>query len=117
MKLAWFGSRLEGYCLPGARLRLVAGDQVAAAEDLFHLVSQAPSLGDLAAFRSVRMDVRAGNLTLSIEEVDMHARPLTPSGVPRSIKSRASLPDHATTEALLIQDLHIRGESILQRAS
>jgi len=117
LQLAWFGSQLEGYCTFGARLRAVAGDQVEAAEDLFHLVSQAPRLGDLAAFRSVNTDVRAGNLTLSIEEVDMHARPLSPAGVPRPIASRASLLEYATTEALLVRDLRVYGESILRRVS
>lgn len=117
MKIAWIGSRLESYCTSGARLRMAADDQVDAAEDLFHLVSQAPRLGDLGAFRSVRLDVQAGNLTLSIEEVDMHARPLTPAGVPRSIGNRAALLDYATAEALLVRDLHVRGESILRRAS
>lgn len=117
MQLAWFGTQLEGYCTAAARLRAAAGDQVGAAEDLFHLVSQAPRLSDLAAFRSVRMDVLAGNVTLSIEEVEMHARPLSPAGVPRSIASRASLLDFATTEALLVRDLHVHGESILRRAS
>lgn len=117
MQLAWLGSRLEDYCTSGARLRAATGDQVEAAEDLLHLVSQAPQLSDLAVFRSVRMDVQAGNLTLSIEEVYMHARPLSPAGVPRSIGSRASLLDYATTEALLVRDIHVRGESILRRAS
>ncbi len=117
MLIAWISPRLEGYCTSGARLRSVAGDQTEAAEDLLYLVTQAPQLGSLAAFRSIRMDVQAGTLALSIEEVDMHARPLSPAGVPRSVSNRASLLDHATTDALLIRDLHIRGESILRRTS
>jgi hypothetical protein len=63
------------------------------------------------------MDVKAGKLTLSIEEVDMHARPLTPAGVPGVIANRASLRDHSASEALLIHDLRVRGRSILRRAS
>ena len=47
----------------------------------------------------------------------MHARPLTPAGTPRSIPNRASLLDYATSEALLVHDLHIHGQSILRRAS
>lgn len=117
MLIAWITPHLEGYCTSEVRLRSVAGDQIEAAEDLLHLVTHAPKLGSLAAFRSVRMDVQAGTLVLSIEEVDMHARPLSPAGVPRSISSRASLLDYATTDALLIRDLHIRGESILRPIS
>lgn len=117
MQLAWFDPQLEGYCTSAARLRVAAGGQVDAAEDLLYVVAQAPHLGDLAQFRSVRMDVEAGNLTLSIEEVDMHARPLNPAGVPSIIANRASLLDHAASEALLIHDLHVRGRSILRRAS
>lgn len=111
------GSRLEGYCTSGARLRAAVGDQAEAAEDLLHVVSQAPRLGDLAAFRSVRMDMQAGTLTLSMEEVDMHAHPLSPEGLLGSIGVRGSLLEYAATEALLVRDLHIRGESILRRAS
>jgi hypothetical protein len=117
LKFAWLSARLESYLTVSARLHAAAGNQAGAAEDLIHLVSEAPRLGDLASFRSVRMDVQAGNLTLSIEEVDMHARPLPAAGVPQSIASRASLPDYAAAEALVVQDLHVRGASILRRAS
>ncbi len=117
MHLAWFDPQLESYCTSGARLRVAAGGQVDAAEDLLHVVAQAPHLGDLARFRSIRMDVQAGKLTISIEEVDMHARPLNQAGVPGTITNRASLLDHSGYEALLIHDLHVRGRSILRRAS
>lgn len=117
MQFAWYDPQLEAHCTSGARLRVAAGDQVEAAEDLFHVVAQAPNLGDLARFRSVRVGVKAGRLTLSIEEVDMHARPLSPTGVPSVIVSKASLPDHSGSEGLLIDDLHVRGRSILRLAS
>lgn len=114
---AWFEPQLEAYCTSGARLRLVARGQFDAAEDLLSVVAQAPRLGDLALFRSVHMGVKAGNLTLSIEEVEMHARPLNRAGVPSTITSGAFLLDHSASEALLIHDLHVRGRSILRRAS
>lgn len=117
MRLAWFDPQLEDCCTSEARLRVAVGSQVNAAEDLLHVVAQAPQLGDLAHFRSVQMGVSAGKLTLSIEEIDMHARPLNPAGVPSTIADWASLLDHAAFEALLIQDLHVRGRSILRRAS
>jgi hypothetical protein len=99
------------------RLRAVAGGQTEAAQDLLYVVSQSARLADLATFRSVTIGVKAGNLTFSIEEVDLHAQPLSPGGTPHTIVSRASLPDHASSQALLVQDLRIRGRSILRLAS
>lgn len=117
MKLAWLDPRLEGCCVSGAHLRATVGAQAGAAEDLLLLVSQAPRLESLATFRSVRLDVDAGNLTLSIEEVDMYAQPLSPGGVPGALATRASLAEHALAQALLIRDLCVQGQSILRLAS
>lgn len=117
MQLAWLDPQLKDHCCSGTRLRVAAGGQVEAAEDLLHVVAHVPYLGGLARFRSIRMDVQAGNLTLSIEEVDMHARPLNTAGIPSSIASKASLLDYSASEALLIHDLHVRGQSILRRVS
>lgn len=117
MLLAWSGAQLEGCCTSSARLRVAVGGQIDAAEDLLSVVAQAPRLGDLARFRSVHMKVLAGKLALSIEEVEMHAQPLSQAGVPRIIASGASVVDHSASEALLVQDLHVRGQSILRRAS
>ncbi|GAA2239854.1 hypothetical protein GCM10010413_46980 [Promicromonospora sukumoe] len=114
MQLGWSDPRLEGWCLTGARLSATLGAHADAAEDLLHVVSQAPRLEHLATFQSVQIDVDAGNLTLSIEEVDMHARPLSPDGAPYVLANRASLPDHALSQALLVQDLLIQGQSILR---
>lgn len=93
------------------------GEQIEAAEDLLHVVSHIPRLQDIASFRSVRLGFQAGNLTLSIQEVDMHVRPLSAEGVPCAAVHRASLPEHALTEALLVQDLHVHGQSILRAES
>lgn len=117
MLLAWSDPQLEGCCTSAARLRVAARGQVEAAEDLLSLVAQAPRLGDLAQFRSVQMEIRAGKLALSIQEVDMHVRPLNQAGVPRIIAGGASARDYSTAEALLVQDLHVRGRSVLRRAS
>ena len=117
MQLAWSSPQLEGCCVSAVRLRAVAGGHVAAAEDLLHVVSQAPRLEFLATFQSVRIDFNAGNLTLLIEEVEMHARPLSSDGVPCAPLNRASLPDHALSQALLVQDIYVRGRSILRLAS
>lgn len=116
MKFAWTSPQLERLCVSGARLRAVADGQAAAAEDLLHLVKHASRFGDLMTFQSVQIDVDAGNLALSMEEVEMHVRPLSPDGVPRAVLSRAALPDHSSLQALLVQDFHIRGRSILQPA-
>lgn len=116
MQLAWISRQLEGCCVSGARLRTVADDQVAAAEDLLHVVAHAPRLKNLVTFQSVQIDVNAGNLILSIEEVEMHARPLNSDGVPHAVLDPAALPDHASSQALLVQDFHIRGRSILRPA-
>lgn len=109
--------QLKGCCVSKAHLNAVAGEQGAAAEDLFHVVSQIPRLENIASFKSLRINVDEGNLTLSMEEVDMYVRPLSPDGVPRALVNRASLPDHALCRALLIQDLYIHGQSILRLAS
>lgn len=117
MQFAWFDSQLEECCISRSRLRAAVGGSAGAAEDLLHVVSQAPRLQDLATFKSVRIDVSGGSLTLSIEEIDMHAKPLNSEGVPRDVHSRATLPLYAQTQALFIQDLRVRGQSILRLAS
>lgn len=116
MQLAWISPQLEGSCVSRVHLRAVADGQLAAAEDLLHVVAHAPRLENLVTFQSVRIDVNAGTLTLSIEEVEMHVRPLSSDGVPHAVLDRAALPDHASSQALLVQDFHIRGRSILRPA-
>jgi hypothetical protein len=116
LQFAWLSPQLERSCVSGAHLRAVANGQAEAAEDLLHVVAHAPRLQNLVTFQSVRLDINAGNLTLSIEEVEMHARPLTPDGIPRAVLNLAALPDHASSQALLVQDFHIRGRSILRPA-
>lgn len=114
MLLAWSNPRLEGCCVSRARLHDAAGGLAEAAEDLLHVVSKAPYLEALRMFRSIKIGVRAGTLTLSIEEVEMHARPLSPAGDPLNIQNRASLQEYSTTESLLVQDLQVHGRSILR---
>lgn len=117
MLLAWSSRSLETCCLSGSRLRSVAGDRTEAAEDLLQLVAQAQKLGDLEPFRCVRLGVSDGNLTFAIDEVVMHAHALSADGTPRTIANRASLFDYASVEALLVLDLHVRGRSVMRRAS
>lgn len=117
MLFAWSSAQLETCCASTAQLRTAAGEQAAAAEDLLHLIAQAPTLADLGGLRSVRIGVRAGNLTLSMEDVDIHAHPLTPDGLAHPLASRASLLEHASSEALLVHDFHVRGRTILRLAS
>ena len=88
MKLAWVHPRLEVCCVSGARLRALVGAQLDAATDLLHLVAQAPYLRDLMTFACVGIDVAAGSLILSIEEVDMYARPLGSDGEPSAVHDR-----------------------------
>lgn len=114
MLLAWSDPRLKGCCVSRSRLRDAAGRLAEAAEDLLQVVSQAPHLEALGTFRSIRVGVHAGMLTLSIEEVEMHARPLSTAGDPQIIRNRASLLEYATSDALLVQDLHVRGQSVLE---
>lgn len=116
MQLAWINPQLERTCGFRVQLRAVANGQLAAAEDLLHVVAHAPRLEDLVTFQSVQLDVTAGNLTLSIEEVEMHVRPLGSDGVPHAVLDRAALPHHADSQALLVHDFYIRGRSILRPA-
>lgn len=117
MQLAWFDPQLEGWCTSRSRLHSAAGAHGDAAEDLLFIVSRATRLEELATFRSVLIDVNAGNMTISIEEVDMHARPLSAEGIPHSVDNRSSLTNYSMTQSLLVQDFHIRGQSILRLAS
>ena len=117
MKLAWASPQLEGHCVSGERLRALPAAHAAAAEDLLHVVSQAPKLENLTLFQCIRIDTHAGNLTLSIDDVEMHVRPLSPDGVPSAPMDRASLPKHASSQALLVQDFRVRGRSIVRLAS
>lgn len=114
MLLAWSNPRLKVYCVSRAYLQRAAGGYAEAAEDLLHVVSQAPRLEALGTFRSVYVGLQAGTLTLSIEEVEMHALPLGPAGDPRNIRNRASLLEYSTTDSLLVQDLKVRGQSVLE---
>lgn len=117
MQLAWSHSELESCCVGGTRLRALTGDQAEAAEDLLNLVARAPRLAAITTFRSVRVGVAAGRLTFSIEEIDMHTRPLNSDGIPQQIQDLKSLPDYATCRALVIDDLRVRGESVSRLAS
>jgi DNA integrity scanning protein DisA with diadenylate cyclase activity len=117
MRLAWSDPELERCCVSGTRLRVVAGAQVEAAQDLLHAVARAAQLADLMTFRSVRVGVSAGSLILSIEEIDMYARPLTPDGKSHTVAARSSLQDHHRRRALLVEDLHVQGRSVLRLAS
>lgn len=117
MLLAWPDAQLEGCCVDGSRLLVAAGSQLAAAEDLLHLVAHALDLGSLQGFRSIAIGVREGSLVFSIEEVDMYARPLTSAGEPRSVASLSSLRELSRIEALLVQDLHVHGRSMRRLAS
>lgn len=117
MRLAWPDDQLKSCCVSPARLRSVSGDDADAAEDLLYAIAQAPHLGALMSLRSIRLGVHAGGLTLSIEEVDMHARLLSTDGTPEHLADRASLSDHATSQSLLIDDLHVSGQSVLRLES
>ncbi|MCU1526746.1 MAG: hypothetical protein JWP75_509 [Frondihabitans sp.] len=117
MLLAWLSPQLEDCCVSGVRLRQATGTQIEAAEDLLHVITKSPRLESVGNFQSVLIGVESGNLTLSIDEVAVHAQPLTPEGRPRALVNRASLPAHASAEALLVQDIHVRGRSILRLVS
>ncbi|MCM6763752.1 hypothetical protein NB037_15140 [Rathayibacter sp. ZW T2_19] len=96
---------------------MLANTQLDAAEDLLHAVANAPTLSALATFNSVRIGVSGGSLTFSIEEVTLHSSLLDHDGRVRRLSNRATLPEYAMSRALLIDDLHVRGRSILQIAS
>lgn len=118
MRLAWLHPQLAECCTRRVALHAAAGAQAEAAEDLIHLVAQAPRLRDLAGFHSVRTDVVAvGDLTISIKEVDMYAQPLNDAGLPEALVGPASLADHALSQALLVRDFRVQGQSILRMAS
>lgn len=117
MLLAWSDPQLESCLVIGARLRDLAGDQAEAAEDLLSIVARAPRLSAITTFRSVRVSVTAGSLTFSVEEIDMHTRPFNPDGKPCELEVRGSLSSHGMSNALLVEDLRVRGESILRLAS
>ncbi|MGB6051600.1 MAG: hypothetical protein WBG14_12195, partial [Rhodococcus sp. (in: high G+C Gram-positive bacteria)] len=117
MKLSWAHPVLEGCCTSAARLRAAAGGQVAAAEDLLHLVSQAPRLRDLATFRCVLIHIHAKGLILAIEEFEMHAQPLEPDGALGVVTPLTATPEHNDARSLLVQDVRVHGRSILELAS
>lgn len=117
MRLAWSDPELERCCASDARLRLVVGANVEAAQDLLHVVARASRLADLLTFRSIRVGVANGSLILSIEEIDMYARPLTNEGEPRPVAAQSSLLDHSLHRALLVEYLQVNARSILRVAS
>jgi hypothetical protein len=47
----------------------------------------------------------------------MRAHTLGPDGSTQLIANQDSLLDHASSEALRVNDLHVRGRSILRRSS
>jgi hypothetical protein len=117
VRLAWLDPELESCCVCSSRLRALTGDQADAAEDLLYLVARAPRLAAITTFQSVRVGVTAGNLTFSIEEIDMHTRPLNSDGIPQQVQDQKSLPDYALWKALVIDDLRVRGKSVSRLAS
>jgi len=117
MRLAWSDPQLESCLVTGARLRALLGGQAEVAEDLLSIVARAPRLAAITTFRSVHVNVTAGSLIFSVEEIDMHTRPFSPNGTPCKLEDRGSLSSHGMSEALLIEDLRVRGESVLRLAS
>lgn len=117
MQLAWSNPQLEGCCVSAAALGAVFQEQAQAAEDLLNVVAHVVQLDDIGAFRCVRVGVKDGFLTLSIQEVDMHVRPLNADGTVCEPVLRPSLLGHSRAPALLIHDLHVRGRSILRPES
>lgn len=115
--LAWSDPELETSCVSGARLSALTGDQVEAAQDLLAVVARAPRLSAITTFQSIRIGVAAGRLTLSVEEIDMHTRPFNSDGTPQDLLDDASLNDFADSEALLVDDLRVRGKSLARLAS
>lgn len=113
MLLAWSDDRLKRRCSSLATLRAISGEHADATEDLVHAVANARTLGVLLMLRSIRIGVRAGGLKLSLEETDMYARLLTPTGEPHNLASQTTLPDHAAATALIVDDLTIAGRSAL----
>jgi hypothetical protein len=47
----------------------------------------------------------------------MHAQPLSSHGLPLKVADRSSLTKHAHSQALLVHDFRVRGQSILRLAS
>jgi len=117
MYLAWSEPLLEQCCSRAAQLRSLAGRHVEAAEDLLQLVARAPRLQALFTFGCVEVDLRGGEVSLSIEEVRMHVTPISPDG--KAIPVVGSVPHEqlSDTDSLLVRDLQIQGRSILRLAS
>lgn len=120
--MAWVDPALEVLCCQHARLRAAVGSQAAAAQDLLVLLAHVPRLHDLLTFKSVQTNVGRAGLTFSMEHVELHAQPLNIDWVQgdevTATQRRRHLQTHAPViQDLLIQDLHIRGRSILRHAS
>ena len=117
MRLAWVDPLLERRCRSGSQLRVAAGSRHRDAEDLLHLVAQAPHLAHLITFRSLHVDIDGDDLTLSIEEIEMRTHPLTDRGALRPVTKNQTAADHYDVGALLVRDFRVDGRSILRRAS
>lgn len=120
--MAWVDPALEVLCCQPARLRAAVGSQAAAAQDLLVLLAHVPRLHHLLTFKSVQTNVGPAGLTFSLEHVELHAQPLNIDWVQgdevTATQRRRYLQTHAPViQDLLIQDLHIRGRSILRHAS
>lgn len=117
MLLAWSNQQLKRCCVSADRLRTVSGNVVAAAEDLLSAVIRAQNLGVLMSFRSIEIRSNAEGLALSLEEVDMHTRLLTPEGTLKMIRTKEPLAAHASVRSLVVDDLIINGRSVVRIAS
>lgn len=121
MQLAWESASLYAACRCNHAIYTRWPTDVDVAKSLLMTVAHAQDLTQLRRLRSV--EVRPARTTsaevlVSLEEVQMHAAVLDPSGA-RAVAAPAGQfwPHHARSTALLVLDLRARGLALVRTAS
>ena len=113
MLLAWIDPQLQRLCCRPGGLGTAGSRERAAAEDLLATVVAAPTLGGVLGFRSIRTQVRAGGLILTLEEVHMHMQLLQANGGKKVLPDHADLlREHAPDQAAFVTDMILAGASL-----
>lgn len=113
--LAWSDPRLKHCCVSAEQLHIVFGASAQVFEDLAYAVAKAPDLEALRELHCITVDAHARGLSISIKEVAMFTRPINADGNVVDVQGQAWADSQSATRSLVVDDIRLRGESLLRR--
>lgn len=116
MLLAWRDPGLQQACKQQGPLDTAAGPSADDVRALLTAVVASEPFGVLLRFRSVQVALQAGSLDLTMGNARVRVRLLSADGLPIPLAASTDLREHASVNALVIDDLVVQGHPLLQRA-